>query len=167
MRSASQFSFRLSTMFVFVMHLMRHWYLRIFHNHKSIHGVRVILLHGGRVVLVRHWWAPHVWTLPGGGVAAHETVEEAGAREAREEAGFTVNSWGGEVGTYHGGMGKRDTVRVLFSDDLSGNIKFLPNGEIMDRGLFDPNDLPANISPANRRRIESFMRGARYERGPW
>jgi 8-oxo-dGTP diphosphatase len=47
------------------------------------------------------------WTLPGGGVDAHESLENAAAREAWEEAGATVQvgrelyrypSWGGYTG---------------------------------------------------------------------
>ncbi len=50
-------------------------------------GVRVVIEDGsGRVMLVRHSYERD-WHFPGGGVERGETCEEAGRREAREEAG--------------------------------------------------------------------------------
>ncbi len=160
-------SLYISISIMYVAHVARHTYLRIFHRQKFAHGVRVILIHTGRVVLVRHWYAPGVWTLPGGGIQGTETAEDAGRREAFEETGLTVDSWGGEVGTYRGVLGSRDTVTVFFSEDVQGSMKLLPSFEIMERGFFDLTHLPGTISPANRRRIEAYQRGVRNERGTW
>lgn len=152
---------------MFVAHVARYTLLRAFGKHDHVHGVRVIIVRGGRVVLLRHWFAPHVWALPGGLVERGEKLRDAAKREVFEETGYTVNSFGGEVGTYEGKLGRHDNVTVLYTDDFTGGLKFLPNIEIMERGLFDLNNLPANTSPANRRRIASYLAGIRDEKGAW
>lgn len=149
------------------LYVARYWILRALGNGKDIAGVRVLLLREGSVVLVRHWLTPGVWTLPGGGVKKGETPEQAAVREIREELGYTIKSFGGEVGTYRGRMGRLDSATVLFTEDFEGSMQFLPNIEIMERSLFELDHLPHTLSPANRRRIESYAQGVRDERGFW
>ena|GEM_PF-583044 len=152
---------------MYLAHTLRYFYLRAFNGHKSVQGVRVILVRDGRVVLVRHWYAPGVWTLPGGGAHGNESVEEAGKREVFEEVGFSIDSFGGEVGTYEGNMGAKDRCTILFTENFSGGMRLLPSIEIMERGFFDLAQLPATLSPGNRRRIEAYLSGVRNERRQW
>lgn len=167
MRVLRQCLFYISLGIMFMAHLCRFVLLRVFGPREHVHGVRVILVRSNRVVLLRHWFAPHVWTLPGGGVKRGETIKEAAIREVYEETGYAVTSFAGEVGTYRGKLGPNDNVTVLCTEDFTGGLKFLPTAEIMERRLFDLHDLPKNTSPANRRRIETYRAGIRNERGAW
>jgi 8-oxo-dGTP pyrophosphatase MutT (NUDIX family) len=141
--------------------------LRILGSQKDIAGVRVILVRNGRVVLVRHWFSPGIWTLPGGGIKKGETPREAGVREIWEEIGYKIKSFGGQVGIYRGRMGRKDSVIVLYTEDFDGSMKFRPNLEVIERSLFELEHLPELLSPANRRRIEAYAKGIREERGFW
>lgn len=143
------------------------WMLRMLGSEKDIGGVRVILVREGRVVLVRHWLSPNVWTLPGGGINKGEHPSDAAIREVWEEVGYKINSFDGQLGIYRGRMGDKDSVIVLFTEDFDGGMKWLPNLEIMERGLFDINKLPGDISPANRRRLVAYKNGVRNHRGKW
>lgn len=127
----------------------------------------MILMRHGRVVLVRHWFNPEVWTLPGGGINKGESPSEAGKREVFEEVGYTVNSFDGQLGIYRGRMGEKDSAIVLITSDFEGGMKWLPNLEVMERGLFDLGNLPETLSPANRRRLVAFKHGVRNQRGKW
>lgn len=53
--------------------------------------VRAVVTDGsGRILLIRpHGYAPDCWTLPGGGVEAGETANDAVQRELREELGLS------------------------------------------------------------------------------
>ena len=158
-------SARLSHGVISLGHAARYALLRL--RGREMHGVRVILEHGDKVLLVRHLFAPSVWTLPGGVIAPGESAEEAAVREVFEETGLTIRSFSGEVGRYHGSMGARDTVSVLCTSDWSGTLRLFPNHEILERAFFAADGLPAHCSPANRRRIEAYRRGVRNERATW
>ncbi len=148
-------------------HLIRYG-VSIFSGEKGkLSGVRIIILRDREVLLLSHWYAPWAWTLPGGGVDANEKPEDAAIREAREETGLIINSIAGEVGTYKGTMGKRDRVFVFYTGDFSGSLSLKPNFEIMARSWFSLDDLPKELSPANRRRIEAYKSGVRGEQGKW
>lgn len=155
-----------SLMCISAAHTSRYILRRVFQQHKDVQGVRIVIVRNNRIVLVRHWYAPGVWTLPGGGVEAYESVEEAAKREAREETGYEITSFEGEVGTYEG-LSKHDTVRVLIAGEFDGGLKVVPDREILQRGLFGLDRLPENVSPANLKRIEAYKSGVRHERGKW
>jgi ADP-ribose pyrophosphatase YjhB (NUDIX family) len=146
---------------------LKFWLLRYVGSSEDIGGVRVILIRDGRVVLVRHWLSQKVWTLPGGGVNKGENPQEAAKREVFEEVGYKINSFDGQLGIYRGRMGEKDSAMVLISTDFDGGMKWLPNLEIMERGLFDLENLPHDLSPANRRRLIDFKNGVRHQRGSW
>ena len=147
-------------------HFVRYWLSRL-RGRGDVQGVRIIIMQDRLVVLVSHWYAPWVWTLPGGGVEKDETPEQAAMREAEEETGLKIKSLAGEIGTYTGSMGKRDKVKVFYTGDFEGNLTLLPSLEIMGRSWFDIDTLPDEISPANRRRIEAYRAGVRGESGRW
>lgn len=166
MRYLRRLGMYVSLSLIGLMHVTRYWLAR-FRAKGDIQGVRIIIMQDRLVVLVSHWYAPWVWTLPGGGVEKDETPEQAAAREAEEETGLKIKSLAGEIGTYTGSMGKRDKVKVFYTGDFEGNLTLLPSLEIMGRSWFDIDTLPDEISPANRRRIEAYRAGVRGESGRW
>lgn len=166
MRIIRRLGMYLSLLIIGTAHIGRYWLGRI-RGDDSSRGVRIIIVDERRVLLVSHWYAPWAWTLPGGNVVRNETLEVAAIREASEETGLVVHSIAGEIGTYTGSMGPRDTVTVLYTGDFSGSLAMKPNLEIMARSWFDIDNLPDEISPANRRRIEAYRDGVRGERGAW
>jgi 8-oxo-dGTP diphosphatase len=57
---------------------------------RPVVAVGVLLLDGDKLLLIRRGRPPNVgkWTVPGGGVELGESLEEAAARELREETGL-------------------------------------------------------------------------------
>jgi len=154
----------LSLSIIGIVHAVRYW---TSFSSNPIQGVRVIVVDERRVVLVSHWYAPWAWTLPGGGVNRGEIPEQAAIREVKEETGFSVHSLAGEIGRYRGTWGRGDMVVVYYTGDFEGSLTLTPNREIMARSWFDIDNLPEELSPANRRRIEAYRAGVRGEEGQW
>ncbi len=154
----------LSVGIINVIHALRFWFVP---SKSGIRGARIIIVDDRRVLLVSHWYAPWVWTLPGGGVNKDETPEEAAIREASEETGLKVRSVAGLIGVYRGKWGRGNQVAVFYTGDFGGSLALTPNFEIMSRSWFDIDHLPEEVSGANRRRIEAYRDGVRNEKGLW
>lgn len=126
-------------------------------------GVRLILLDGDRVLLVRHTYQDG-WLLPGGGVEKGETLEEAARREAREETGAQLGAL--ELfGAYTNfAEYKSDHVAVFVCHEVTiPNTPRKSSPEIASIQFFPVYALPEDLLPGHRRRMQEFCAG---ERGP-
>jgi 8-oxo-dGTP diphosphatase len=119
-------------------------------------GVRVIAVHDGRFILVRHRAGAAPWGLPGGGVGSRETFAAAALRELREEAGVSA-----EITALHGIFqhwqdGNPDTVVVLCA--VTAQLPCAPRAdlEICAAGLFAADQLPTATDAASVRRIHEY-----------
>ncbi len=168
MRALREIGMRISLFCMRLLHALRLLVRKLLRRGRESHNVRILLLRENRVILVKHAYAPWVWTLPGGTVERNESDEDAAKREAREETGFEISKLDGEVGLYDRrifGMG--DRVRVFFTEKFDGTMRLLPGAEILQRGSFDLHNLPETVSPKTRRVIEAYLRGVRGEEGVW
>ena len=93
------------------------------------------------------------WNLPGGGMEAGETVDEALRREVREETGLEV-----EVEQLVGVYSKpqKQEVVLTFRCRLAGGTLH-PTEEIRESRYFPPDALPDNTLPKHRQRVEDAM----------
>jgi 8-oxo-dGTP pyrophosphatase MutT (NUDIX family) len=113
---------------------------------RGVHAVALTV--AGRVVLVRHSYAPG-WRLPGGGVARGEPSVEAIQRELREEIGLLSCRGIRHVLDFEHRPDFRRGHSSLFH--VSG-VDYAParSLEIDSIGEFDPDDLPADTTPLTR-----------------
>jgi 8-oxo-dGTP pyrophosphatase MutT (NUDIX family) len=120
-------------------------------------GVRLVLAHEGKVLLVSQSYDDGWWCLPGGGVEAGETLEQAARREAKEELGVELGP------LYLEGIftifreGKSDHVVVFSCREFSQPER--TNFEVAEWGYFGPEDLPKKVFAGHRRRIAEYKRG--------
>src|SRR5260370_34492617 len=90
------------------------------------------------------------WNLPGGGMEAGETVDEALRREVREETGLEVEV-GQLVGVYSKPQ-KQEGVLPFRCGVTGGN--FHPTEETLESPYYVPVALPRNTLPKHRQRLE-------------
>lgn len=123
-------------------------------THGLTLGVRVIVIDTeARVLLVRHGYTPG-WHLPGGGVDAGESAEDAARRELKEETNVEATGPLVLCGLYFNArFGNRDHVACYRADAFICGPRPKPSIEIAEIGFFPLGALPDGISPGTRRRL--------------
>ena len=141
------------------------WLRPALHAHATVRrgltlGVRGLVTDAdGRVLLVEHTYLPG-WYLPGGGVERRELAEQALRRELVEEAGVAVVGRPRLV-SIHSNEKKHPGDHVLiYRVDEWTPCEATSRGEINAVAWHAPDALPANVTPATRRRIEEALGGA-------
>ena len=120
-------------------------------------GVRVMMIENDKVWLVRQTYM-RGWFMPGGGVKKGETLDKAARREAREETGADLG-----VITLMGAYTnftewKTDHNIVFICNDFQINSK--PDNEIAELRAFSLNELPNDLWPGHRRRLQEYLSGS-------
>ena len=93
-------------------------------------GIGAVIVHEGRVVLVKRRFDPLAgqWSIPGGAVEAGETLEACVAREMAEETGFAVEV--GPVVEVLDRITRDDEGRVLYHFVLIDYLCWPIGGEL-------------------------------------
>lgn len=106
----------------------------------------------GRVFLVRHTYVGG-WQLPGGGVEKGETAGEALAKELGEEGNLVLGEPAELVGVHlNRAASPRDHV-LFYRCRVVQKAEKIADSEIAEAGFFALDDLPAETTPATRRRL--------------
>lgn len=117
-------------------------------------GVRVMMVRGGQVLLVRHTYVSG-WFMPGGGVQRGETLDAAARREAAEEVGAELHDLR-LVGAFSNFKELKSDHNILFlSTDFTVGRK--QDSEIAEARFFPLDDLPEELWPGHRRRLEELV----------
>ncbi len=93
------------------------------------------------------------WNLPGGGMEAGETVDEALRREVREETGLEVEVER-LVGVYSKPQ-KQEVVLTFRCRVIGGTLQ--ATDETRETHYFTPDALPSNTLPKHRQRVEDAL----------
>lgn len=111
---------------------------------------------GGRVLFVRRLTQPGygLWSLPGGYVDRGEVVEQAAAREVREETGLHVEI-AGLVGLFSE-SGHPVVVAAYHCRSMQGDAA--PGPEVSQLGYFAPDSLPPLAFDRDREILRAWWR---------
>ena len=115
-------------------------------------GVFALIFDEGRILL-GHRRDIDWWNLPGGGMEAGETVDEALRREVREETGLEVEVEQ-LVGVYSKPQ-KQEVVLTFRCCVIGGTLQ--ASEENRENRYFAPDSVPSNTLPKHRQRIEDAL----------
>nr|WP_284498351.1 NUDIX domain-containing protein [Legionella maioricensis] len=139
--------------------------VRIYHVVKNIVfsllakrtvGVRILLIKDEKILLVKHTYQPDWYTI-GGGVESGETPRQAIERELQEEVGVVLNAPPELFSVYYSRNEKRDDY-IIFYIGHAGAQELVTSSEIAEQQWFPANQLPPDLSPATRRRIQEYFK---------
>lgn len=119
-------------------------------------GVFAVIEREGRYLLARRrdigWW-----NLAGGGMEYGETVQEALAREVREEIGANI-AIERLLGVYS--KPRKNEVVLAFVCHLTDDSpRPGPSDEVSEVAWFLPNEFPPDLLPKHRQRLEDALLG--------
>ncbi len=136
-----------------ILHLLRNAAFLVF-GKKTI-GARILLVKDNHVLLVKHTYIEGWYTI-GGGVDAKETPRQAIERELQEEAGVSLLSPPELFGVYYNAREKCDDYIIFYvgNDCVQHPVE---SPEIAEQRWFPLNQLPDDVTPATRRRIDEYL----------
>lgn len=116
-------------------------------------AVYALIFDQNEQILLAHRRDIDWWNLPGGGMEAGETVEEAMQREVWEETGLevTVKQL---IGVYSKPL-KQEVVLTFRCLPTGGQLT--ETEESRECRYFDPQQLPQNLLPKHRQRLEDAL----------
>jgi ADP-ribose pyrophosphatase YjhB (NUDIX family) len=123
------------------LHLSKKWQLmvmRIFEDRFLVGTTGIIFNDKNEVLLFKHTYRSHAWSLPGGYLKAGEHPREGLEREIKEESGLTV-SMDESLKT----RTDRDSARLdlCYTGVLIGG-DFTPTHEVSEYGFFNQENMP-------------------------
>jgi ADP-ribose pyrophosphatase YjhB (NUDIX family) len=111
------------------------------------------------VLLVRHGYRPG-WHFPGGGVERGETIDRALCRELDEETGVTLVKPARLFGIYTNfDAFPGDHIALFIVEHWRQDRIPAANAEIAEQRFFPLGNLPSNVSPPAKRRLDEIFRG--------
>lgn len=116
----------------------------------------VVLDDNGRVLLLRHrFWRAASWGLPSGMAKRGETLEDAFAREVREETALDI----GDIRLVRVVSGFRLRLELHFTANITGGTLTLDRREILEAEFFAPNRLPGGLLKGHRETVQTVLEG--------
>lgn len=123
-------------------------------------GVKVLVEdENGAYLLVRQKYQSY-WSLPGGGVESGESSRSAAVREVQEETGVRILPEDSKLfSVYFSKREYKSDHILLFVSKSAGRQVLESDFEIEEVAWFRAEELPKDVSPATKRRINEVRNG--------
>jgi 8-oxo-dGTP pyrophosphatase MutT (NUDIX family) len=129
------------------------------------YGVKCVVEHDGKWLMIRNTYGRGHWTFPGGAVERGEAPDAAARREVSEEVGITLSAVSPLGDFFTDKQYKRDTVYCFIASVASADHT-IDGVEIAEARWISPAALPDFRSHAVDRVVEMLERGAERQ-GEW
>lgn len=122
----------------------------------KVFGVRCLVKHEGKLLLIRQTYGDMLWTLPGGLIKRGETPERAARREVGEEVGIKLSKLR-TLGVFTDRSEyARDTVHCFWGESSNTQFRLDPD-EVYEAHWFGMDALPAEQSHQLRRVVDLYL----------
>ena len=111
----------------------------------GLNGVKCVLIHSDRILLVLHTYGPREWDFPGGGLKRNESPLSAARRETREELGVDIDHWLA-IGDVLSRFQRTQSTMHCFRAELDDPELTLDYGEILTARWFALDELPPKLA---------------------
>jgi 8-oxo-dGTP diphosphatase len=122
---------------------------------KHMVVVLVLIKDDGAILLVRQGYGEQYWSLPGGVVEKHETLEEAAIREVKEETNLDIRLKR-LVGLYS--KEDEDALAITFEGEVVGG-SLMASHEALECKFFPVTDLPGHSRDHLKGRVDDLLKG--------
>jgi mutator protein MutT len=120
-------------------------------------GVKCIITHSDKILLIRNSYRPSQWNFPGGGIERGETPEAAARREVLEEVGIALDEIK-YLGQFDNRLEyKHDTVFV-FVGEAGNDLAGADGVEVAEMRWWNVDNLPNNLSSIALRAWQLFKK---------
>jgi 8-oxo-dGTP diphosphatase len=128
------------------------WYILWLAHDKFIIGVSgVVLNDAGEILLLRHrYWKAGSWGLPSGYTNKSERLEEALAREVREETRYSIET----LRQLRLVSGYKLRLEVSFLGRITGGTLKIDPNEVLEARFFPPTQLPDGLLESHRELVK-------------
>jgi len=110
-------------------------------------GVKCVVVHDGKWLMIRNSYGNAQWTFPGGAIDRGEQPADAAIREVREEVGISLGSVE-PIGFYTSDREyKHDTVHCFVANVLRPDHQ-IDMVEVIESAWFSPDALPEGVGRA-------------------
>ncbi len=116
-------------------------------------GIKVVLCHEGKVLMVRHNYGHKLWTFPGDGVKRGEVLNVAAKREINEELGVVLETVE-HIGTYETNYEHKLVTVDCYTAQVTSDTFMIDDFEIAEGQWFLPDVLPDNRAAS----VDKIMR---------
>lgn len=144
-------------------HVARYVVSLLIRQRDMLRGVRIICHSDSKILCVRHWYAPFVWTLPGGGIQRNESGAVAAIRELREETGVLVKEMDGIIETIKGNLGAGDTTTFFYVATIEGPLSKKWNFEILESKWINEHELQKYMIPFHFKVVQKYLESIRTQ----
>lgn len=130
-------------------------------------GVRVLIVHDHKVLLLRHTYRPKYY-MPGGGIKSDENLVESAEREVFEETGLLVRDLR-LLGVYRDFHEHKANTTVVYVTENIVNPSDLKadEREIQEVAWFGVDNLPKDASVGTEKRIREYLENMDTSHGIW
>jgi len=131
---------------------------------RLIPAASALIIHKGKILLVRSNTTKERWAFPGGKKEKIETLQRTASREIKEELGLDIEVKG-ELGSYiHISKGKEFNIRCFIAESESFDLTVDPDEIIEAKWCTLKEGLALNLTSTTREALEKFT--SEYYRRP-